>query len=107
MVDVLPGTATGSPASEDSAAAAAATGDPTANMTRRERARYERELAVLDLTDAAQATARGPALGDDTPADRSQLDLAAALYASADRHRQLAGFLDADLADPDTGEHGR
>lgn len=59
--------------------------------TCRERARYEREVAMLDLTDAAQAMAQAQAGENvDAPVDSSQVDLATGLYASADRHRRLA-----------------
>lgn len=66
-----------------------------ASMTRWEQARYEREVAALDLTDAAQAMARSqPRQDTGRLADSSQADLATALYASADRHRRLAERLE-------------
>ena len=69
-------------------------------------ARYEREVATLDLTDAAQAMARAQPRGDvDAPVDSSQIDLATGLYASADRHRRLAERLESgDGAPGDPGE---
>ena len=55
-----------------------------AGMTRWEQARYEREVAALDLADAAQAMARSQPRQDvGRPTDSSQADLAMALYASA------------------------
>lgn len=69
--------------------------EQAAGMTRREQARYEREVAALDLADAAQAMARSQPRQDvGRPADNSQADLAMALYASADRHRRLAERLE-------------
>lgn len=49
------------------------------------RARYEREAAALDLSDAEQARWRSV----------PQTDLAAELYDSADRHQRLAERLEA------------
>lgn len=72
-------------------------------MTRWEQARYEREVAALDLADAAQAMARSESRQDvGRPADSSQADLAMALYASADRHRRLAERLDSEGGAPGT-----
>jgi hypothetical protein len=74
-----------------------------AGMTRWEQARYEREVAALDLADAAQAMARSQPRQDvGRPADSSQADLAMALYASADRHRRLAERLESGDGAPGT-----
>lgn len=48
-------------------------------------ARSERELAALDLSDAEQAEYRSV----------PQIDLAAGLYLSADRHRRIAEHIEA------------
>lgn len=96
MVDVMASHAAGDDGSRGSPVPAQReeTRQP-AGMTCRERARYEREVATLELTDAAQAMARAQPGGDvDAPVDTSQVDLATGLYASADRHRWLAARLE-------------
>lgn len=103
MVEALARDATGM-AGARRAAMHSAVDDPARGMTCHQRAKYERELAILDLTDAAQAMARcRPDGGDGLPTDRSLLDLASALYASADRHRELAERFDAEDVDVDSG----
>ena len=96
MVDVMASQVAGDDGSHD--ATVPAQREETrqaADKTYREQARYEREVATLDLTDAAQAMARAQPGGDvDAPVDSSQVDLATGLYASADRHRRLAERLE-------------
>ena len=59
-------------------------------------ARYEHEVAALDLSEAAQAVAQAASLAERASINEIQrLDaLAARLYESADRHRELARCLE-------------
>lgn len=107
VVDVMASHAAGDDGSHDATVPAQRDESrQAAGKTCREQARYEREVATLDLTDAAQAMARAQPRGDvDAPVDSSQIDLATGLYASADRHRRLAERLESgDGAPGDPGE---
>ncbi len=58
-------------------------------------ARFEREVAALDLSDAAQAASRSTSFSGSTGPDSgtdgdTQAEIAARLYASADEHRRRA-----------------
>jgi hypothetical protein len=89
VVDVMASQMAGDDGSHD------ATVPAQREETRQAAGKYEREVATLDLTDAAQAMARAQPGGDvDAPVDSSQVDLATGLYASADRHRRLAERLE-------------
>lgn len=102
MVDVVANDAAGYERSNDVTVAALSEGTAQAiGATCREQARYEREVAALDLTDAAQAMTRSQPKGYvDAPVDSSQVDLATALYASADRRRRLAEGLESGSVAP-------
>ncbi len=96
VVDVTASRPAGDDGSHDATIPAQreATGQAT-DKTWRDQARYEREVAALDLTDAAQMMARAqPGRAVDAPVDSSQAELATGLYASADRHRRLAERLE-------------
>lgn len=95
MVDVVANDAAGDQRNDVTVPALPEETGQAARATCREQARYEREIAALDLTDAAQAMARSQPKRDvDAPVDSLQVDLATALYASADRHRRLAERLE-------------
>lgn len=82
-----------------------AVGQPLDPASRVARARFERELAVLDLSDAAQAASRSDSTFDPAPDGHTQAQAAVRLYASADEHRRTAELLDLEAAPPDfTGD---
>lgn len=60
-------------------------------------ARLERELAALDLADAAQAAARSASPCEPTAESQTSAETAERLYANADRRRRTAERLEAGL----------
>ncbi len=63
------------------------------------RAKFERETAALDLSEAEQLSLWSTAMAEQGDASESQrlVDLSARRYESADRHRQTAERLETEL----------
>lgn len=72
------------------------------------RARFEREVAALDLTDASQASTLAAILSENGAAEKSRrlAEAARQHYESADRHRHLAEGLDSEAVGVEAGVEG-